>query len=844
MKKMKWLLTPMMLLALAACGGGGGGGGATDKGTTVGSENTGGEDTSPKEDSVVEDEAGGNDEEITQSGTSDEESATTSVAFSEVNTQVIQAKCLVCHVEGGLAQATPLRYLNASQSNHLSVNEQTVLAYLTDAPENAYKFLQKAQGGAAHGGGAVINPSTPEYQLLENWIGSQDGIEVTDTPAIQGGFWDGVALASPEQTLRRAALIIARRLPTDAEISAVQAGGEDVLRSVVRGLMTGDGFKQFIKDGADARLLLRGMNTGQIDDRGLRIIDQNNSAIDYPEGSRLWKEEFDQLGAIFIPGYHSLTEKAKEALIESPLELIAYVIENEKSYQEVLTADYLMVNPILNEVFRSNTGFSIDDEISEYLPGKNNGRIIRNDQLKVNKLQIYDDNNVSIEWEQVLQHSGFVTMPEAGVLSSTAFLQRYPTTETNRNRARARWTYKFFLDVDIEKSASRTNDPIALADTNNPTMNNPNCTVCHQRMDPVAGAFQLYNEGGLRLANWNGTDSLPSIYKDSDLYHEGDTWYRDMRSPGFEGILATDDSLQWLARNISTDPRFGPATVKFWWLGIMGSEPVIAPEEISDSDYNERMAIYTEQESYINQLGEQFIQGFGSGQAFNAKDLFVEMVMSPWFRSALQSSPNAMTSHSSEMGIRRLLTPEELEDKAHSLLGVERYDLSAFKIPFGGIDGAGVRERAEATTTLAANVADRMAFTLACPITYWEFKNADEARKLFGGITEQDTPESNPSAIRAKLAELHGTLLGEYVTTNSSEVALTYEFLVATYNERKASGVTFTGSGITGDNDWIPCDFEDGFDWSQWDSKDETFMIHTWTETLILLMSDYKFIHE
>ena len=36
MKKMKWLLTPMMLLALAACGGGGGGGGATDKGTTVG----------------------------------------------------------------------------------------------------------------------------------------------------------------------------------------------------------------------------------------------------------------------------------------------------------------------------------------------------------------------------------------------------------------------------------------------------------------------------------------------------------------------------------------------------------------------------------------------------------------------------------------------------------------------------------------------------------------------------------------------------------------------------------------------------------------------------------------
>ena len=80
----------------------------------------------------------------------------------------------------------------------------------------------------------------------------------------------------------------------------------------------------------------------------------------------------------------------------------------------------------------------------------------------------------------------FVSVPHAGILTMPAFLQRYPSTETNRNRARARWTYKFFLDVDIEKSAARTTDPVALADTNNPTMNNKNCTVCHQRMDPVA----------------------------------------------------------------------------------------------------------------------------------------------------------------------------------------------------------------------------------------------------------------------------------------------------------------------------------------------------------------------
>ena len=99
---------------------------------------------------------------------------------------------------------------------------------------------------------------------------------------------------------------------------------------------------------------------------------------------------------------------------------------------------------------------------------------------------------------------GFVCVtrlwPHAGILNTTAFLYRYPTTATNRNRARSRWTYYHFLGLDIEKSASRTTDPVALADTNNPTMHNPACTVCHSVLDPVAGAFQNYgNEGKYKV---------------------------------------------------------------------------------------------------------------------------------------------------------------------------------------------------------------------------------------------------------------------------------------------------------------------------------------------------------
>ena len=104
--------------------------------------------------------------------------------------------------------------------------------------------------------------------------------------------------------------------------------------------------------------------------------------------------------------------------------------------------------------------------------------------------------------------------PHAGILNTTVFLQRYPSTATNRNRARSRWTYYHFLGLDIEKSAPRTTDPEALADTNNPTLFNPACTVCHQVLDPVAGAFQNYGDEGFYRDQWEGLDSLDGHYKD------------------------------------------------------------------------------------------------------------------------------------------------------------------------------------------------------------------------------------------------------------------------------------------------------------------------------------------
>ncbi|MGA1713444.1 MAG: DUF1588 domain-containing protein, partial [bacterium] len=510
----------------------------------------------------------------------------------------------------------------------------TLVDFINSDSTKAEYLLSKAQG-VNHGGQSQLSSSSEEYQKLRKFLEAISS-EVVSTPTPVGRFWDGVTLSTSEQTLRRAALIIARRMPTDQEIATVKNGGEAALRSVLRGLMQGDGFHQFLLTGSNDRLhfgaFLDGLSFEGADlqrpyfpiGAKKRYEFREENPDDWPEWERHW-----QWGMAI-----------------SPLELIAYIVENDRSYQEVVTADYMMVSPIVDEILRSNTGLTSEDSHLEYRPGKNQGQVVQDEFVKS---EFFQDIGLKVDsW------GDYIDYPHAGVLSSLAFLNRFPTTETNRNRGRSRWTYFHLLGLDIEKSASRTTDPVALADTNNPTMNNPACTVCHQTMDPVAGAFEDFGNEGWYRDQWGGKDSLPHTYKYSDgsPYQNGDTWFRDMRVPGFNGMIASGgSSIQWLGRRIAEDSRFATAAIKFWWPAIMGEEVKRAPESSGDVDYQIKLAAFTEQNDFIEELGQQFAQGFGDGQPFNAKDLFVEMMMSPWFRASTGIS-TSVAYQASDVGSR------------------------------------------------------------------------------------------------------------------------------------------------------------------------------------------------
>ena len=189
--------------------------------------------------------------------------------------------------------------------------------------------------------------------------------------------------------------------------------------------------------------------------------------------------------------------------------------------------------------------------------------------------------------------------------------------------------YRLFLGVEVEDIAARTIAGDALVDTQNPTLNNDACAVCHETLDPVAGAFQNFGVDGWYRSSWEGMDSLPSSYKHeaNSPYVEGDLWYRGMRSPGFEGKAIGDSarSLAELGRYIAQDDRFAEAAVKFWW-------PAIMSDALLTSAAGET-PLYQQQQQFIRALAQQFREGFNGQAPYNLKDLIVAMVMSDWFRA-------------------------------------------------------------------------------------------------------------------------------------------------------------------------------------------------------------------
>ncbi len=833
-----------------------------------------------------------------EAGAQDSETAE-EVFHEHISGPIVQSRCVNCHVQGGVSGHTRLVFVHRSEeSDHEALNLRTfenLLDAVADEGGGGSYILNKIQG-VSHGGGAQVPAGSVDFANME-WFLRLLGEGAASVAALTPQtLFDTVVLASPRKTLRRAALIFAGRLPTEAEYAAVEGGDESVLRATIRGLMEGPQFHEFLLRASNDRLLTDGKMVG-IDPNVASFVDFTN---EYYRRVKIAEAIDDERAWNDLGNWHDRTQFGFR---RAPLELIAHVAENDLPYTEILTADYIMANPWAAAAYGAPTQFDDSDDVHEFKKSRIVSYYRKGDGFE----EEYDPIS---SLTRVLDPGPLLTTyPHAGILNTTAFLQRYPTTATNRNRARARWTYYHFLGLDVEKSASRTTDPVALADTNNPTMHNPACTVCHSVLDPVAGAFQNYSDEGYYKHAWGGLDSLDDLYKekegpslttaggswtdrealvwpvslaagvqtlrvmftnpasrndnagaqryvyldrlnvtdaDGDVvvshefedlgppvahwgrcgetyynragrpvalwlhwggrhcaiyidvqipangvytveivawsiwnhrygdryvdgeagfaefsvgangYEEGDTWYRDMRVPGFDGEAApdSDNSVQWLAQQIVADPRFAEATVKFWWPAIMGSEVAEPPEDERDADFEGRLLAFNAQDAEVERLANGFRDGFqGSPYTYNLKDLLVEIVLSEWFRTdALTDADPVRRVALRDAGARRLLTPEELARKTAAVTGfqwgrhvrtncwpecnrIPNALADDYRLLYGGIDSDGITERGRAITSVMAGVAKRHAVQVSCPVVMREFYLLPEAgRRLFSGV--------------------------------------------------------------------------------------------------------------
>ena len=350
---------------------------------------------------------------------------------------IVQAKCIVCHRAGGFPADAPISRLQFSPStvdDHVALNLavfEALIAVLEEDEqvEDPVTYILNKVQGVGHGGGPQVTAGTDDYASLERFLGLL-GDAVAPVGITPETLFEGVTMESPRQTLRRAAIVFAGRVPTQAEYAAIENASEEALRTTIRGLMTGPGFHEFLIRASNDRLLTD-RDAGGFGLGGL-----------FTDAANIYYELVKAANAAGNMGEaQSAFEKFHRGVAygaaRSPLELIAYVVENDLPYTEVLTADYIMANPTTAKAYGASTEFNDPNDDHEFQPSK----IVsyyRDDESKITEydpvlgLRVIDPGNLATDY------------PHAGILNTNIFLFRYPSTATNRNRARSRWTYYHF----------------------------------------------------------------------------------------------------------------------------------------------------------------------------------------------------------------------------------------------------------------------------------------------------------------------------------------------------------------------------------------------------------------
>ncbi|MEZ6132660.1 MAG: hypothetical protein R3C59_28675 [Planctomycetaceae bacterium] len=686
----------------------------------------------------------------------------------EVWAKVGELTCLKCHrADGDAADSDFVLTAATADSGHLRHNYAEFARLMRKQQNDASLLLTKVSGGLDHGGGEVLKPDSAALKILQQF---ERRLRQADSPvppdqlnslaeAKAAPFFEGVSLVSSERLLRRVTLSLAARLPTEDELAAV--ANPDAIDGILDRIMTEDAFYERLKEGFNDIFLTLGYD-GNGDDA---------LSYDHFEKTRHWYQKHD---LSHLPekdqqkARWKLADVYRDALRREPLELIAYIVRNDRPFTELVTADYIMVSPYTSRgygLFESlRHEFENPDDPFEFIPARLPALISRNGRVQESPTGFY---------------------PHAGILSTFQYLRRYPTTPTNRNRLRARMYYQHFLGIDVMELAPRVTDAAALtAKFEVPTMQAVDCVVCHKSIDPLAGLFQDFNEDG-------------------HLGPRKEGWYSDMFGPGREHESLTERdrwrALAWLGERTAEDSRFAVAMVEHVYYLLMGRKVLPPEQDIVDPDFAARRMAYIEQRRVIEDVAQHFREA-----NFNLKVIFRQLVKSTFYQvdgdSIIDATPQRMAALH-DVGIARLLTPEQLERRLAAVFGDHWGRLAQsderFSILYGGIDSKSVTERGTDPSGAMGAIQRMMANDMACRHVARDFSKPPNERLLFPSIEPTVVPgqKNAEQKIRAAIVHLHQRLLGHQHQIDHPEVNRTYSLFAGLVDDaRRTDGVEKSGT--------------------------------------------------
>ena len=680
----------------------------------------------------------------------------------EVWAKVGERTCLRCHNEKGEAAESAFRLLKpdltaSANSTWLAQNKTAFedMAKLAEGDDS--RILLKATGQLDHGGGEVLKADSTGLKILQRFVrrlNQQDAQQPEDDMSKESAaaaLFDDLTMLPPDRRLRRITLSLAGRLPTTAELDEARQNGDAAVVAILERVFQEDAFYERLKEGFNDIFLTIG-----IEDNAETLLSYHHF-----EKTRLWYQHWDFSNLPEAERERAgwkLADVYRDSLLQEPLRMIEYIVRNDRSFTEIATADYIMVSP------HSARGYGIFESIKdqfknpedpfEYIPAKLPALTGRDGKTQESTTGLY---------------------PHAGFLSMFHYLRRYPSTETNRNRLRARMFYQHFLGIDIMQLAPRSTDASAVAAKYEiPTMQAPDCVVCHRTIDPVSSIFQDFDFEGHVIPRKDG-------------------WYKDMFQAGFEGEDMPPSERwrapQWLAERTVKDPRFAIAMVEHVCYILFGRKTLQSPEDIDDPHFATRRRAYLAQRRQIESTAREL-----ADSGFNLKTAFRSLIASDFYRvdglQAIAMTPDR-AAELDDIGIVRLLSPEQLERKLKAIFGKEWGRLEGeTRILYGGIDSISITERNADPSGAMGAIQRILANDVACYHVARDFRRQTAERLLFSTIEPSVVPGDDMSnqRIRQTIVSLHQRLLGQDFVAEDPEIERTFQLFTGIIADANAQG--------------------------------------------------------